>query len=401
MTKEILFEAIGEIEDVYIKEAKETKGARKAEEEKDVRKVREAKRAREVGEVKDARKAEEGKAQKKKGRWAVWATAAAACLCLAFCGVYVLQDRLLENRWPVVTIHVPAPEVDTMETALIPRWEEMEIYQQYCITEWEGREYSSNGIEIPVERIGGFLGDSVAKGWDMYAESKGESGERFVGAEIYAVTEISEECAVAVQYEGEDGYYVFANSSYRPKTLKEFIEALNLQDEIIFGTADYEYRKASGEYATVLFEDVDSDKIWEMLLAAEDAENVYDESALSEIPEKVIDIGVDIPILGYRNISLAVHENGYIVTNILDTGKMFCIGTENTEAFIRYVLEECDGYEVLYVYDGESEEEAALDWEALTVIEHFMDGREDVISTYEAEPSEEDAMTSPSMPGQR
>ncbi len=90
------------------------------------------------------------------------------------------------------------------------------------------------------------------------------------------------------------------------------------------------------------------------------------------------------------------------MTNIHDTRKMFCVGTENTEAFIKYVLEECDGYEVLYVYDGECDEaEDASDNGACTVIEHYMDGREDVISTYDREPSEGDAMTSPSMPGQR
>ena len=41
------------------------------------------------------------------------------------------------------------------------------------------------------------------------------------------------------------------------------------------------------------------------------------------------------------------------MTNILDTGKLFFVGEENTRAFIDYVLNECDGYEAVYTEEGE------------------------------------------------
>ena len=50
----------------------------------------------------------------------------------------------------------------------------------------------------------------------------------------------------------------------------------------------------------------------------------------------------------YENISISIREEGYIITNILSTGKMFRVGEENTKAFVDYVLDECDGYEIVY-----------------------------------------------------
>ena len=64
-------------------------------------------------------------------------------------------------------------------------------------------------------------------------------------------------------------------------------------------------------------------------------------------------INVFIPVLGYENISLSVTEDGYITTNILDTGKAFYIGEDKTDMFIEYVLNNCQGYEIIYIQDDE------------------------------------------------
>ena len=39
---------------------------------------------------------------------------------------------------------------------------------------------------------------------------------------------------------------------------------------------------------------------------------------------------------------------GYLATNILDTGKIFYVGNENVLTFFNYVLDECEGYELIY-----------------------------------------------------
>ncbi len=51
-----------------------------------------------------------------------------------------------------------------------------------------------------------------------------------------------------------------------------------------------------------------------MLLSNTEAVNEYSDLD-HEQPEEVLDICISVPILGYKNISLSVCEDGYIITN--------------------------------------------------------------------------------------
>ena len=70
----------------------------------------------------------------------------------------------------------------------------------------------------------------------------------------------------------------------------------------------------------------------------------------------VMSVGVDIPLLGYHNITLGVTEDGYLFTNILDTAKVFDIGKEKAQQFVNYVIDNCTGYELVYVEESMVEE---------------------------------------------
>ena len=82
--------------------------------------------------------------------------------------------------------------------------------------------------------------------------------------------------------------------------------------------------------------------IWDMLLSDRNAQAVD----LSDQPTwgvvTVMDMSIDIPILGYENISLSITEDGYLRTNILDTGKVFNIGVDAVNDFVSYVKENWD-----------------------------------------------------------
>lgn len=283
---------------------------------------------------------------KKKRGWIKWG-ALAVSLCIVIGSVLGFIYYKAEHPWP--TLKVPVVNESSEEIAEIPHWEDMEIYQQYHEIELDGVSYTARSGEIPADRIGEYLGTVTARGWDEYADIAGENPERFIQAEVYAITDISTNCALAIQYEGTDTWYASVDSSYRPETLGQFIDDLNMNEEVKFGYVYYEYPTPSGEYSTIRFENVDSNIIWELLLSETEAENTYNDLQIE--PKRILGISVDIPILGYKNISLSVREDGYIITNILDTGKMFYVGEKNTQAFVEYVLEECDGYEIIYVYD--------------------------------------------------
>lgn len=304
MTGEKLYELIGEVNEGYIKAAREPA---------------------------------------KKRSWAKWG-AMAACLCIAILGAIAYKA---EHPYPVREIaanaEVPDGEISG-ELAVLPDWEDMKLYEQYSEVSLGEITYSVRSAEIPEEQVGDRLGDFTAKGWC-------EEEEREIKAELFEISGISGKCAVAVRYEGTGEYYAAVNSYYRPETLGQLIDDLSLRENLTFGSIYYEFRKPiSGDYATAVFDGADSTKIWDMLLADTSCQNEYDELSPAEYG-KVLDISVSVPILGYENISISVREKGYIMTNILDTGKLFCIGEENTEAFISYVLNDCDGYEIVYVND--------------------------------------------------
>ena len=71
----------------------------------------------------------------------------------------------------------------------------------------------------------------------------------------------------------------------------------------------------------------------------------------------MLDLSVSLPLLGYDNISISLREGGWVLTNLLSTGKLFQVGEEAAGDFVRYVLEECPGYRSRYT---SSEERAAI-----------------------------------------
>ena len=292
------------------------------------------------------------KGANRKTAWVKWA-ALAACVCIA-AGIGCLRYEKAMHPWPIET--VPALPVEEPSTAEIPRWEDMKIYEKYSSFPFNGREYGARSGVVPEERLGEKLGDVTACGWDEYADLNGEDALRTLEAEVFAITEISPEYAVAVRFAGTESCYAAVNSSMRPHTLGEFMNALNLQSELQFGYIWYEYKRPNGEIAFIRFENAEREKILEMLLSAPEAENVFSEQDFYT-EKKLLDISVDVPLFGYKNISIALFEGGWVQTNILETGKRFCIGEENTQAFIEYVIKQCEGYEIRYDKEGESSEE--------------------------------------------
>lgn len=282
----------------------------------------------------------------KKTVWIKWA-AMAACLCLVLTGVFLYQ---VENRYP--RKEVASPTDSSSETAEIPHWEDMEIYNQYAQIVMDELEYQATRGEVSANQLGAKLGDIIANGWDEYADVAGEDANRYCSAAIYEIQNISVQCAVAVKYEGAGNYYTAVNSSYHPETLGQFVEDLNLTDILIVNWASYEYQKPISGYASVRFENVDMSKVFDLLLSNAEAANEYSDLD-HEQPEEILDISVSVPLLGYENISLSIREDGYIITNILSTGKKFFVGEENTQAFVDYVLNDCDGYEIVYTVNSD------------------------------------------------
>lgn len=256
-----------------------------------------------------------------------------------------------ENKVPEIA---PAPEIVTepaIETVTggtscmkIPPWDALTTSEKYREVTLSGITYYSQVQKIDEASVLSFIEDTTMQGYDPY-----EDKTYTENAKIYSITSISTECAVAVKIGTEDEYYVYVNSYYEPDTLGDLISDLDLKNTVSFGKAykDYtDYDKK--EFVSVVFADFDDSIVWNMLLTDTEVKNIeYD-----RFKEMLISVSVDIPLLGYKNISLGVTKDGYIVTNIMSTQKCFFIGTEKAEAFEAYISENVAFKEMVTVYEN-------------------------------------------------
>ena len=268
-----------------------------------------------------------------------------------------IKNTNKENKWIEKEIQ-QSSNTSNAEITTVPKWEEMTISQQFLTVKYNDNSYSSRVTKISKNDLLKNIGSSVSTGYDTYNKINYTKN-----VELYSIKNISEECAIAIQFENDDDYYVYVNSYYRPANLEQFINDLNLENNISFGTIHYNYwdtsDKDNPEYINVEFYDVKDDIIWKMLFNDKNLENIYSDKDSwkyrSERFTSEISISIDIPILGYKNISVTLTDKGYLITNILDTGKGFYIGENKVNEFLEYISDNYDGYKLVRVTDEEDE----------------------------------------------
>ncbi len=279
-----------------------------------------------------------------------------------------------KDKWIIKEIESSEKNIgSTSETTVVPKWEEMAISQQFYEVEYKNNIYSSRETKILEDELFENIGDAVLTGRDTYNETVYSKN-----ANLYSIKNISEECAIALQFEDDNDYYVYVNDFYKPETLGQFMNDLNLKNITSFGTISYKYldelQDGSSEIVNVEFYDVNDDEIWQMLFNDENLENVYSDvdswKYRSERFAFEIGISVDIPLLGYENISVSLTDKGYLITNILSTGKGFYIGEDKVKEFLEYISDNYDGYKIVMVSDKDDEETELKTDEEQQIVEY-------------------------------
>ena len=271
-------------------------------------------------------------------------------------GIFTSKPDIIISKkddWIIKEVQVDKKDTPT-DTAVIPKWNEMSISQQFNEVEYNNSKYSSRITKISNNNILKNIGNATLTGYDTYTETTYNKK-----AELYSIKDIEEKCAIAIKFEGDTDYYVYVNSYYRPTTLGEFTKDLNLEEIISFGTIYYNYWDEDlQEDINVEFYGVDNKIIWQKLFNNKNLENIYSdndtEKYTSERFSQSIGISIDIPLLGYKNISVSLTDKGYLLTNILDTGKGFYIGEDKVQEFLNYIKDNYNGYKIVYVDESGS-----------------------------------------------
>lgn len=227
------------------------------------------------------------------------------------------------------------------EAYRVPHWDELEINGQYTRFEWQGYAYNSSTAEISAEKLGELLGETTASGVDEYTDEKHE-----ITVSVYPINKISEKTALAVQFPEDEKFYVYYNRNYVPRTLGDFIDDLNLAENLKISDTATCSTIENGYMTDREYSDIDTSKLMEILLSGRNVptESMFDYNTFVEGErfEAALDFAVDIPILGIKNLSLEITKGGFVHTNaFFHTSTLFYLGTDKTDSFVQYVKQNC------------------------------------------------------------
>ncbi|MBQ7859853.1 MAG: hypothetical protein IJ347_06970 [Faecalibacterium sp.] len=286
----------------------------------------------------------------------------AACVCLLSAAILVWSGGDRGERWfPVERLELDGlfgeqSASSSTATAPIPQWDERSLVDQYPSID---NDWTRTGAVLPADVIGTYRKTITLTGYDDYHPE----AEHTIRAELYDVIGLSPDCVLALRYESTDEYYCFVSHSYRPETLGQLWQDLNLSEQAQFSTAHYDYQKVYGLHANVTLTGVTTELVHRQLVApCGDAVNTHSDTMWLQLPAAdEIDLRIDLPLLGIRNMGLRIREDGYLTTNLLATGKTFFIGPERAQTFITGLKETLEGSEVLYPYQEISPQNAGED----------------------------------------
>ena len=284
------------------------------------------------------------KTNQKKFSWVKWGSIAAAfvlVLSAAFIVPGVLNRNNIggdTNSWPIK--HVPAMQDEVAGPITADTWASTGNAGKYLTLSYGDIEYQSCLVVVDDSNKGNILGDGKVTGQDLFSLEIHE-----MAVEVYAINGLDPQIAVAVKFSEPDNsvhglehVYAYMNTGYNPATLGDFIRDLDFDNKLEIGLC---YMHQEGK-DTIVFENLTKAKLMELLTTCASVENVREPTT----GRKVMDISATL--LGMNN-SITLTEDGYLISNIFETGKWFYIGQDKVNEFIKYVTDNCDGY--VYVYD--------------------------------------------------
>lgn len=241
-------------------------------------------------------------------------------------------------------------------------WDKMTLTEKYPTVQLSSSAatgvYMAANAPIEESRLAGKLLDGVvsvsAASFEGLVKSPSTHAPDHLSAEVYSIKNIDSKYAIALKFLSDasltddfDCFYVYINSSADPDSFETLVNALDFSATVSFSEAYY----YPDDGRTIGFEGLDKTKILDILLEnAKDAKSVADpDSMLSKGSyKKRLDLTTNIDVLGVRNKSLSVSDDGYLVTNLLSSAKMFYIGKQTAEKLIDHITSNYKGYEIVY-----------------------------------------------------
>ncbi len=202
------------------------------------------------------------------------------------------------------------------------------------------KEYYSTFVKIPPDYIDEIIGNVKLNGYDEYYYEVISD----IDAEVYSIKGINPRCTGALKLPNSNNFYIYSNSSYQPESLGEFINDLNLTENLSFGNIRCYYSVDR----IIEYKGISNEDIWQYLFKDNlSLKNVYTGDTWYE-PFMSIEATFDIP--GFNSAVISISEDGYLFTNSFSSAQAFYIGEEKVNAFINFVKNELEATEMPIIH---------------------------------------------------
>lgn len=183
------------------------------------------------------------------------------------------------------------------------------------------------------------------------AENIGAAIERGVSlgmqsADIYEISGISHEFAIAVSGTESGKYSVYVNMSYFAATREALENTLSLEENAVFTSAYYYYEGKNGEAKTAEFVGAEREQIYDAIFGGKDKELIASHDANHDICLKFC---MEIPSIGCKNAAISLAADGTAYITVFDMSYRFDIGRIRTHRLINHIVENCKGYDIIIV----------------------------------------------------
>ena len=222
-------------------------------------------------------------------------------------------------------------EINVMipESSIEWGWEDLTDGERYTNLDLDGETYHMRGT------VSNYLGEWLESG-EVYGFAWDQGNARHaISCEIYSLTFSPDHSVIAVQFEGTSKFYRFeCEREYDPpKTIGEFIETRKLA-EVLPLTTLY-YSDGGWEETRYSLSAESSDEVWRILIECDDAPFAKGYKYYNN--KEDVSFSATSEVLGIRNLSFTINEEGYIITNIEQYGYYYNIGVEAAREVIDYV----------------------------------------------------------------
>lgn len=208
------------------------------------------------------------------------------------------------------------------EMYVLPSWNESEIFEKYISFNYKNNDFVTQCGKVPQNMTGEKLDEIKITGQDFQTLELHEAD-----VTLFKIKNISADCAVAVQFKGDEYFYSYTSVSYFPASLGNMFDDTDFENNAVFKEL---YLKETQTPARSYYYEL----LMKILKESRNAVCISDDIDFSV----KYDISVSIPVIGISDKSFGITEDGYIVTNIFEYQNAYYIGKEKLDQFISTIV---------------------------------------------------------------